>query len=89
MGKRLLTLTLFATMTAALAACGGATSSTTYDIGPIVYATNSCAKYGGVQSGSGIDATCTVDLSECQRALADYNKGFTDSGVQPLVDFHC
>lgn len=89
MKKRPLAVVVLATMAGSMAACGGTSSAATYDISPITFADSSCAKYGGTQSGQGINATCSVDLAECQRALADYNKGFEGTGVQPSVNFRC
>lgn len=78
-----------ATMTLVLTGCGDA-GAKTYDISPIFpLSSGKCAKYDGDQQGSGINATCMVSKTECEKAAADWRKAMESGGVGDAVEFSC
>lgn len=72
-----------------LGGCNGANAKT-YDISPIFpLSSGVCAKYGGVQQGSGVSVTCMVTKGECEKAAADWGRAMTASAVNDAVEFSC
>lgn len=72
-----------------LAGCGGG-KARTYDISPIFpLSPDKCAKYDGVQSGTGLAAKCMVTKAECEKAAADWRAAMQQSGVNDAIEFSC
>jgi len=87
--KRGLAYLAAASLAIALTGCGGG-SSKTYDISPIFpLSTGKCAKYGGVQQGSGLASTCLVTKAECEKAASDWREEMQASGVNDAIEFRC
>lgn len=78
-----------ASLTVAVAGCGGADAKT-YDISPIFpLSSGKCAHYGGDQQGSGITGTCMVTKAQCEKAAIDWRKAMENGGVNDAIEFSC
>ena len=89
MMTRILAVLATASMAMAVSGCGSG-DARAYDISPIFpLSSDKCAKYDGVQQGSGIYATCMVTFAECQRAAADWRAAMESSDVPDAIEFSC
>jgi hypothetical protein len=89
MVKRVLAVAVSAAALLAASGCAGG-SARDYDISPIFpLSSGKCAKYDGVQQGSGFTATCMVTKAECERAAADWRAAMTAGYVDDAIEFSC
>lgn len=86
---RIAAVALAVGLAATVSGCGSS-NARNYDISPIFpLSAGKCAKYGGVQKGTGPDATCMVTQDECKQAAADWRQVMRQSYVSDAIQFSC
>lgn len=89
MANRQLIVGVGAGIVLALTGCGSGDAKT-FDIAPIFPASSDkCARYGGEERGSGLQSSCMVTKSECEKAAADWRNAMSSSGVNDAIEFSC